>query len=236
MLLKLNIIDSPPGGGLILAEVIEEEKNMKHEWRKIEKEIYVPKNKPELISIPPFKYFIIEGKGNPNDDFFAEYIGVLYSLSYAVRMSHKAGLAPKNYFEYTVYPLEGIWDISEEAKKNNSGVLDKDSLVFNLMIRQPDFVTDQFAQDIIEKTKKKKPHELLSKVKFGKIKDGDCVQMTHLGPFSNETESFKQMEQFCKENNLTRESKQHREIYLSDVRKVNPEKLKTALRFKVNKE
>ena len=208
---------------------------MKHEWRKREKDLYLPKNKPEQINIPSFKYFMIEGKGNPNDDFFAEYIGVLYSLSYAVRMSPKGGFAPPDYFEYTVYPLEGIWDISEEAKKMKSGVLDKNSLVFNLMIRQPDFVTDQFAQDIIERTKKKKPHELLVKVKFGKIKDGDCVQIMHLGPYDTEPESFKLMEQFCKDNNLTRESKQHREIYLSDVRKVSPEKLKTVLRFKVKR-
>lgn len=206
---------------------------MKHEWRKKEKEIYLPKNKPEHITVPSFKYFMIEGKGNPNDDFFGEYIGVLYSLSYAVRMSPKGGFAPQNYFEYTVYPLEGVWDITEEAKNKNSDQLDKNSLIFNLMIRQPDFVTESFAQEIIERTKKKKPHQLLSEVKFGEIEDGDCVQMMHLGSYDNEPESFKQMEQYCKENNLTRESKQHREIYLSDVRKVSPEKLKTVLRFRV---
>lgn len=208
---------------------------MKHEWRKKEKEVYIPNDKPELISIPSYKFFMIEGKGNPNDDFFAEYIGVLYSLSYAVKMSPKKGDSPKDYFEYTVYPLEGVWDISEEAKKNKSDHLDKNTLVFNLMIRQPDFVTDQFAQEIIERTKKIKPHKLLSKVKFGKIEDGECVQMMHFGSYDNEPESFKQMEQYCKENILKRELKQHREIYLSDVRKVSPEKLKTVLRFKVKK-
>jgi hypothetical protein len=219
----------------MLLGAIEEGKKMKHEWRKKEKEIYIPKNKPELITIPAYKFFTIEGKGNPNDDFFAEYIGALYSLAYAVRMSPKAGIAPENYFEYTVYPLEGVWDISEEAKKNFTGQLDKDTLIFNLMIRQPDFVTDEYALEIIERTKKKKPHVLLDNVKFEKIQDGDCIQMMHLGNYDNEPESFKQMEQFCKENNLTRESKQHREIYLSDVRKASPEKLKTVLRFKVKR-
>ncbi len=206
---------------------------MKHEWRKKEKGIYIPKNKPELITLPSFKFFMIEGKGNPNDDFFAEYIEVLYSVSYAVKMSPKAGIAPMDYFEYTVYPLEGVWDISDEAKKNYTGHLDKNSLIFNLMIRQPDFVTDKFVQDIIERTKKKKPHELLERVKFGVIDEGECVQMLHLGSYDNEPESFKQMEAYCKENNLIRESKPHREIYLSDARKVTPEKLKTVLRFKV---
>ncbi len=62
---------------------------MKHEWRKLEKEIYIPKNKPEVVDIPAFKYFSIQGEGNPNSDIFPEYINVLYSLSYTVKMSYK---------------------------------------------------------------------------------------------------------------------------------------------------
>jgi hypothetical protein len=206
---------------------------MKYEWKKNEKNYYLPKNKPELIKIPPFNFFAIEGKGNPNDDFFAEYVGVLYSLAYAVRMSPKSGTVPKGYFEYTVYPLEGIWDISEAAKKNFNGVFDKSSLVFNLMIRQPDFVTENYALEIIEKTKKKKPSKLLDKVKFIKLEEGECIQMMHIGSYDSETESFKLMEEYCAENKLVRASKTHREIYLSDPRKVSPDKLKTVLRFKV---
>ena len=103
---------------------------MKHEWRKHEKEIYIPKKIPVQITLPPLNYFMIKGKGNPNDPSFAEYVGVLYSLSYGVRMSIKKGIAPDDYNEYTVYPLEGIWDISDKAKQENSGVLDKDELVF----------------------------------------------------------------------------------------------------------
>ena len=128
---------------------------MKHEWKKHDKQFYQPKNKPEMIMVPPFSYFSIEGKGNPNDDFFGEYIAVLYSLSYAIKMSPKQGIAPKDYVEYTVFPLEGVWDIDDEAKKNYNGTLDKNSLVFKLMIRQPAFVTVDFALEIIERTKKK---------------------------------------------------------------------------------
>ena len=207
---------------------------MKHEWKKHEKKIYLPKNKPEFVKIPEFKFFMIQGSGNPNDDFFAEYIKVLYSLSYAVKMSPKAGITPENYNDYTVYPLEGVWDVSNEAKENFTGKIDKNSLVFNLMIRQPDFVTPTFAREIIERTKKKKPHELLEKVKYGLVEEGECIQMMHLGSYDNELESFNQMELCAKELNLKRISHQHREIYLSDARKVNPEKLKTVLRFKVN--
>lgn len=208
---------------------------MKHEWRKKEKEVYLPNNKPVIIQIPEYKFFTIEGTGNPNDDYFSEYIRVLYSLSYAVKMSIKKGIEPKGYFDYTVYPLEGVWDINEEAKKKFDGKFDKNDLVFKLMIRQPDFVDEQFAMMILERTKQKKFNVLLDNVKFEKITDGVCVQMMHLGSYDNEPESFKQMEDFAQQQNLTRTSKVHREIYISDARKVAPEILKTVLRFKVKK-
>ncbi len=209
---------------------------MKFEWRKSEKNFYLPKTTPNLITIPKFNFFAIEGKGNPNDPFFAEFIGVLYSLSYAVKMSPKSGRAPKNYFEYTVYPLEGVWDITEEAKKKYSGKLDKNNLVFNLMIRQPDFVTEDFAAEIMEITKKKKPHELLNSVKFIEHKDGESVQMLHIGSYDDEPASFKLMEEYCDQNSWKRKSKSHREIYLSDARKTAPEKLKTVLRINVERD
>jgi hypothetical protein len=206
---------------------------MKHEWRKKEKGIYLPKNKPEIIDIPEYGFFTIEGSGNPNNDYFSEYIGVLYSLSYAVKMSPKKGMEPNGYFDYTVYPLEGVWDITEDAKLNFKGVINKDQLVFKLMIRQPDFVDKAFAMKILNITKEKKPHELLENIRYEKICDGKCVQMLHLGSYDNESVSFKIMEGFANENQLIRKSKVHREIYLSDARKVIPEKLKTVLRFGV---
>jgi len=208
---------------------------MKHEWKKNEKQFYLPKNKPELISIPKFKFYTIEGKGNPNDDFFAEYIGVLYSLSYGIKMSPKKGIEPIGYYDYTVYPLEGIWDLSEGAKKSFDGIINKNELIFKLMIRQPDFVDNNFALQILEQTKKKKPHDLLEKVKFEEIIEGDCIQMLHLGSYDSEPESFKIMESFSEEENYKRKTKTHKEIYLSDARKVLPDKLKTVLRFNVEK-
>jgi len=206
---------------------------MKHEWKKAEKAYYLPKVRPEIVTVPAFNFFTINGQGNPNDPAFAEYIGVLYSLSYAIRMSHKGDHAPQGYFEYTVYPLEGVWDITEEAKKVYNGNLDKDSLVFTLMIRQPDFVTAEYATETIARVQAKKPHELLSEVKFESIEEGLSVQMMHLGSFDNEPESFRQMEEYTIAQGLTRKSMLHREIYLSDVRRVAPEKLRTVLRFGV---
>ena len=205
---------------------------MKHDWKKNDKQFYLPKNKPETIIIPKFNFFTIEGKGNPNDDFFADYIGVLYSLSYAIKMSPKQGFAPEKYSEYTVFPLEGVWDIDEEAKKNYNGIIDKNALIFKLMMRQPDFVTNEFAQEAIARTIKKKPHPLLEKVKFESIEEGLCVQMLHEGSYNSEPASFKKMQEFADANGLKRISLLHREIYLSDARKVAAEKLKTVLRFK----
>lgn len=209
---------------------------MKHEWKKNEKQFYLPKTKPELITIPDFKFFTIEGSGNPNDDFFAEYVGILYSLSYGIKMSPKKGTIPEGYFDYTVYPLEGIWDLNEEARKSYNGNINKNDLVFKLMIRQPDFVESSFAMRILEETKKKKPHPLLEQVRFEEISDGECIQMLHSGSYDTEPESFKIMEDFAEREKYVRKEKTHREIYLSDARKVSPDKLKTVLRFSVEKQ
>lgn len=107
---------------------------MKHEWRKHEKELYLPREKPTLASVPEQKFFMIRGKGNPNSDEFSEKIEVLYSLSYAIRMMPKQGYTPEGYFEYTVYPLEGLWDLTEEGRTLDT--LDKEELLYTIMIRQ----------------------------------------------------------------------------------------------------
>jgi len=206
---------------------------MKHQWRKNEKETYLPKCKPQIIDIPPMQYFTIEGTGDPNTDLFPEHIGVLYSLSYAVKMSPKKDMAPDGYFDYTVYPLEGLWDINAEARDRADGQFTKDELVFKLMIRQPEFVSEVFAREVVAYTQQKKPHELLHHVQFEKIDEGKCVGMLHQDSYDSEPESFRKMEAFCTEQGLKRISGKHKEIYLNDARKTPPEKLKTVLRFQV---
>lgn len=207
---------------------------MKHEWRKKEKEIYLPKTKPELINIPKYKFITISGEGNPNSTYFSEHIGVLFSVAYAIKMTlKKMKQTPKDYTDWTVYPLEGVWDISEKAKQNFSGQINKDDFVFDLMIRQPHFVDDSFFNEMLELTSNKKPHRLLEKLKFEKLTDGNCIQMLHVGSYENESASFEKMEKFASQHNLVRKSKIHREIYLSDFRKVAKENLKTVLRFQL---
>ncbi|MFT4537562.1 MAG: hypothetical protein ACI9P5_004947 [Saprospiraceae bacterium] len=205
---------------------------MKHEWRKKEKSIYLPKNKPELIDIPAYKFITIRGAGNPNSEIFGDYIGVLYSMAYAIKMNlKKQDSKPQDYMDWTVYPLEGVWDITEKAKQNFDGQINKDDLIFNLMIRQPDFIDETYFDEMLAITKKKKPNILLDQVEFETISDGKCVQMMHVGSYDNEPASFQIMEEFANSQGLIRKSKVHREIYLSDFRKVEEEKLKTVLRF-----
>lgn len=204
---------------------------MKYEWKKQDKGLYLPKNRPEVVVVPPMKFFMLDGEGNPNNEEFSEAVGVLYSLSYAVKMMPKKGITPEGYFEYSVFPLEGVWDLMPEARGMER--LDKDSLVYSIMIRQPDFVTEKLAQTAIESVTAKTNHPLLSKVRFESYDEGTCVQMLHLGSYDSEPTSFARMEEFCKANCLRRLSKIHREIYLADPRKTAPEKLKTVLRFKV---
>lgn len=175
--------------------------------------------------------FKLDGRGNPNNEAFSEAIGVLYSLSYAIRMMPKKGTTPPGYFEYTVFPLEGVWDLAHEARGLEE--LDKDSLIYTIMIRQPDFVTKELFQGVLESTKLKNPNILLDRVKFEAYDEGKCVQMLHVGSYDDEPHTFKIMEDYCLENNLKRISKIHREIYITDPRKTASEKLKTVLRFKV---
>lgn len=98
----------------------------KYEWRKSDKAIYLPKNSPVLTHIPTYNYYTIEGEGNPNDASFSAYIEVLYALSYGVRMVHKTAFKPQDYYEYTVFPLEGIWDLM-----NHSLGFSKDNLKYD---------------------------------------------------------------------------------------------------------
>jgi hypothetical protein len=146
-------------------------------------------------------------------------------------MMPRQGYTPEGYFEYTVYPLEGVWDLTEEGRK--ADVLDKDQLLYTIMIRQPDFTTEEVAYRALETVQKKKPHPLLDEVTFGTMEDGLAVQMLHIGPYDDEPRTFEVMKDFIENNNLEVATMKHREIYLSDARKTEPANLKTVLRYRV---
>lgn len=203
---------------------------MKFEWRKQEKELYLPKAKPTEVVVPKQKFYTISGKGNPNDPQFGEETAALYAMSYGIRMMPKNGVNPAGYFEYTVYPLEGFWTLSDEAIAEKKA-FDKADLVYKIMIRQPDFVTKELALANLEKISQKKPNPNNQNVKFETIEDGKCLQMLHVGPYDDEHKTFEVMKAYCKEHQLEQTTLAHKEIYLSDPRKVAPEKMKTVLRY-----
>lgn len=202
---------------------------MKYEYKKMEKDIYGVSTKPILSNIPSQKYICIKGTGAPSSDEFSSKIEVLYSLSYAIRMMPKKGYTPDGYFEYTVYPLEGLWDLSDKGKK--SDILLKDELIYTIMIRQPDFVN----QDVFDKAleiAKKKGNIFLKDAYLTDLEDGLSVSMLHLGSYDNEKDTFDIMKRYIHDNNLHLNSLVHREIYLSDARRSSPDKLKTILRYR----
>lgn len=203
----------------------------KIDYKKDFKHLYMPKTTPEIITVPRLPFIVVDGSGDPNGEAFGKAVEALYSLSYAVRMSYKSEEAPAGYYEYTVFPLEGEWDLVDRSKP----ATDKSNLKYSIMIRQPDFLTEEGFERFLAQTKQKKQNSFLEQARFEHIEDGLSCQMLHIGSFDNEPESFARMEAFCAENGYTRTSKIHREIYLSDPRKTETSKLKTVLRFPVSR-
>jgi len=206
---------------------------MPRDFKKDEKNLYQPKDEPSLVTVGPQRFFCIKGSGNPNGADFAERLGVLYALAYAVRMMPKGGFTPEGYEEYVVYPLEGLWDLSDEAKKD--GFFRKDKLVYTLMIRQPDFVTQDVATRAFAAVAKKKPSALLKEAYFDTIEDGPSVQIMHHGPYDDEPASFAKMNAHLDATGYEKRTLVHREIYLSDHRKTEPAKMRTILRYRIRK-
>jgi len=203
----------------------------KIEYKKDYKQLYLPKITPSIIDVPKMSYITINGEGNPNSEVFAKNIEVLYALSYTVKMSYKRTDVPEDYYEYTVFPLEGVWDLIDATKPPT----DKDNLKYKLMIRQPDFLTKDLYEKFVSHVKNKKPQLEVEKAEFETITEGLCCQMMHIGSYDDEPVSFERMMKFCNDNGYKRILLIHREIYISDPRKVEPSKRKTVLRFNIQK-
>jgi hypothetical protein len=201
----------------------------KVDYKKAYKELYFPKENPGIVTVPTMPFIMIDGRGDPNGEEFAFATAALYSMSYTVKMSYKSGNIPIGYYDYTVFPLEGVWDLIDKTKS----VTEKSNFQYNLMIRQPEFLTAELFEELLMKTKKKKTNPYLDKVAFGPVSEGLCCQMLHIGSYDDEPASFDMMHTFCTENGFIRISERHREIYLSDPRKTETHKLKTVLRYQV---
>ncbi|MFT4445784.1 MULTISPECIES: GyrI-like domain-containing protein [Parvimonas] len=201
---------------------------MKYEWKKNEKNLYGVKQKPQLIEIPSAYYIMIKGEGNPNESDFSNRVSALYSLAYGIKMLFKNMEKEElEYSDFTVFPLEGIWEKSDDEE------FDKNKLKYTIMIKQPYFITKEIFELAFEKVKKKKPNELYDEVSFDCIESKKAIQILHIGSFDTEIESFEKLDNFANEMNLERSEKLHTEIYLNNKNRTAEDKLKTILRYNV---
>lgn len=206
----------------------------KVDYKKAFKGLYLPPTKPVLIDIPPIAFAAIDGEGSPDSPAFQAAVGALYAMSYSIKMLPKAGPAPTGYYEYTIFPLEGLWDMHVAPDSDWRGV-DRDKFIWTMMIRQPDFVTPELFADVRAAALKKKGAPAIADVRLEQISDGLSVQMMHLGPYSDEPASFARMAEFCAARGIKRVGHRHREIYLSDPNRTAPEKMRTVLRHPVSR-
>lgn len=209
---------------------------MAFDFKKEYKEFYLPKAKPELVTVPPMNYIAVRGKGDPNEEngAYKQAIGLLYGVAYTIKMSKKGDHRIEGYFDFVVPPLEGFWQQEGTATIDYAH---KGNFEWVSVIRLPDFVTKaDFDWAVREATIKKKQD--FSAVEFLTIEEGLCVQCMHTGPYDNEPETVAAMDAFLAENgydNDITDTRWHHEIYLSDVRKTAPEKLKTVIRHPIKK-
>ena len=207
---------------------------MAFDFKKEYKEFYMPKNKPEIVNVPKANYIAVRGKGNPNEEggAYQQAISILYAVAYTLKMSYKTDYKIKGFFEYVVPPLEGFW-----WQDNVDGVDYSDKSAFNWIsvIRLPDFVSKEDFNWAIETAKKKKKLDC-SSAEYLTIEEGLCVQIMHLGSFDNEPETVALMDDYLAKHgyvNDMNETRLHHEIYMSDARKVAPEKWKTVIRHPI---
>lgn len=209
---------------------------MAFDFKKEYKEFYLPKAAPRIVTVPPMNYIAVRGVGDPNEEG-GEYkvsIGLLYGVAFTIKMSKLGDHKIDGYFDYVVPPLEGLWfqpgvygiDYSRKADFH-----------WISLIRLPDFVTrEDFDWAVAEATRKKKTD--FSSVGFLTLDEGLCVQMMHIGRYDDEPASVALMDEFISANGFENDfssERLHHEIYLSDVRRVAPEKLKTVIRHPIRK-
>ncbi len=209
---------------------------MAFDFKKEYKEFYMAKNKPQIVDVPRANYIAVRGKGNPNEEggAYQKAISVLYAVAYTLKMSYKTDYRIDGFFEYVVPPLEGFW-----WQDNIDGVNYSDKSSFNWIsvIRLPDFVIEKDFKWALETAEKKKKLDC-SSAEFLTVDEGLCVQIMHIGAFDDEPKTVAVMDKFLEDNgyeNDMNDKRFHHEIYMSDARKVSPEKWKTVIRHPIRK-
>ena len=212
---------------------------MAFDFKKEYKEFYAPKNKPSIITVPSMNYVAVRGQGDPNEEGgeYKQALGLLYGLAYTIKMSKKGEHQIDGYFDYVVPPLEGLW---RQDGMDGAGGIDyarKDDLQWISMIRLPDFVTESDFEWAVKEAERKKKTDF-SKAEFLTYDEGLCVQCMHIGPYDDEPKTVAAMHEYMEDQRYVLDitnTRLHHEIYLSDARKVAPEKLKTVIRHPIRK-
>ncbi|MGN0394716.1 MAG: GyrI-like domain-containing protein [Coprococcus sp.] len=209
---------------------------MAFDFKKEYKEFYMPKNTPEIVTVPKANYIAVRGKGNPNEEggAYQQAVGILYAVAYTLKMSYKSDYKIEGFFEYVVPPLEGFW-WQEGIEGMDYGR--KEQFHWISVLRLPDFVTKKDFEWAVETAAKKKKLDC-SSAEFLTIDEGLCVQIMHHGPFDDEPATVALMDQYILENGYVNDisnERLHHEIYMSDARKVPPEKWRTVIRHPIRK-
>lgn len=213
-----------------------EVRKMVFDYKKEYKEFYQPSTKPTIVEIPPMNFVAVRGAGDPNEEggAYQAAIEVLYAVSYTIKMSHKGKRQIEGYFPYVVPPLEGFW---WQEGVHGVDYTNKASFNWISVIRLPDFVSEEDLLWAKEEVVRKKKLDC-SVAEFITIREGLCVQAMHLGPYDDEPRTVAEMDKYLEEQgyeNDFSDTRMHHEIYLSDPRKVTPDKYRTVIRHPIRK-
>ena len=204
---------------------------MAFDFKKEYKEFYLPPAKPGLVKIPPMNFIAVRGKGDPNTPGgeYQRAMGLLYGVAFTIKMSKLGDHRIEGYFDYVVPPLEGFWWSGDGGAIDYA---DKGDFRWISLIRLPDFVSrDDFEWALWEASRKKKQD--FSPVEFLTYEEGLCVQCMHVGSYGDEPATLRAMEKFAAGQGYVLDvgpGRYHHEIYLSDARKVAPERRRTVIR------
>jgi hypothetical protein len=205
------------------------------DFKKEYRELYLPGSKSVLVDVPLINFIMIDGFGDPNNsEEFEHAVEALYGLSFTIKMSKMKGDQPPGYFEYVVPPLEGLWWIDD----GRFSFEQRQNWRYTLMIRQPDFVDKDFFEWACGRLRSKKPKLPVDNLRYEAFREGLCVQIMHIGPYSTEPETMAKVGEFLAKESLREKlvsGGKHHEIYLSDPRKSKQETMKTVLRHPVEK-